>query len=202
MEEQSFQRQTAVKVRIKDILSSDYKKNEGFNPNYVEVNSVKISRVNIIGVLLEKYDFDNQKGLLVDDGTGRISMRSFENLKNFDDFSVGDVVLVIGRPREFSEEKYVLVEIIKKIEPLWAKLRSKELNGVISELKPDEVLNEKVVENNPKEELIKLIKKFDSGNGALIEEISVGENSDDIIKSLLRNGDVFEIKPGRLKVLE
>ncbi|MBL7055533.1 hypothetical protein ISS07_01330 [Candidatus Woesearchaeota archaeon] len=202
MEEQSFQRQTAIKIRIEDILSSNYKKNDGFNPNYVELNNKKISRVNVIGVLLEKYGFDKQKRLLVDDGTGRLSIRSFEGLENFDEFNVGDVVMIVGRPREFSEEKYVLVEIIKKINPLWAKVRSMELGSAKKEKIDEPILDEEVVESNPKDKIIKLIKKFDSGNGASIEDVSLEEGSDRLVETLLKEGEVFEVKPGKLKVLE
>ena len=61
-------RQTAYKIRVKDILDSRYIKTEGFEPNYLEVDSQEISRVNIIGVVVEKSSQYNQGILSLDDG--------------------------------------------------------------------------------------------------------------------------------------
>ena len=69
----------------------------------------------MIGVIVQKSELNNYKTLTIDDGTGKISARAFENNVLLDKTDVGDVVLIIGRPREFSSEKYILIEIIKKI---------------------------------------------------------------------------------------
>ena len=48
-------RQVAEKIRIKDILGGRYIQEEGWTPNYVETdNGKKVSRVNIIGAVVEK----------------------------------------------------------------------------------------------------------------------------------------------------
>ena len=120
-------RHIAYKLRIRDILSSRYVKIEGVNPNYLQINDQEVSRVNVIGFVVQKSDMDNYSGLLIDDGTGKIPARAFENNFLLNNIDIGDVVLVIGRPREYLEEKYLLVEIAKKINPLWAKARSLEL---------------------------------------------------------------------------
>jgi len=54
-------------------------------------------------------------------------------------------------------------------------------------------------------EVYSLIKKLDNGDGASFEDIiknSKNAKVETIITRLLENGDVFEIKPGKLKVLE
>ena len=51
----------------------------------------------------------------------------------------------------------------------------------------------------------KLIKDIDSGDGADTQEVITKSNIDkaeQIITNLLEQGEVFEIKPGRSKVLE
>ncbi len=210
-------RQTAYKVRIKEILSSRYIKNEGFNPNYLEINSREVSRVNIMGVIVDKSgvnNMDNYKSIEIDDGTGKISARVFENGISLDSINVGDIVLVIGRPREFSSEKYILIEIIKKIPPAWAQVRKLELEGKNPEdhnpaqengISGGKLLaEEESVDDGPANKIIKLIKELDKGEGVAIEEILSKnfKDVDKIIGMLLKEGGIFEIRPGRLKVLE
>ena len=108
-----IKRHTAYKVRIKDIIDSKYIKGEGeWSPNYLEVGILEVSRVNLMGVLVSNQTEQNYHNMLIDDGTGRITVRSFEDIKN--DVNVGDIVLVIGRPREYGNERYIVPEIIKK----------------------------------------------------------------------------------------
>ena len=204
--EQVFQkRQIAYKIRISDILDSRYIKAQGFNPNYIEKYGKEISRINIIGTIVLKSDQDNYKTLVIDDGTGKISVRIFESNALLDNINIGDVVTIIGRPREFSSEKYIHIEIIKKIDPSWLKVRDIELRmaGIDYNNSNDTpVKTESVV--SPTNSIIKLIKELDSGEGVSIEDISPKniEDIDKIIKVLLKEGDIFEIKPGKLKVLE
>lgn len=204
--EQVFQkRQVAYKIRINDILDSRYIKTQGFNPNYIEKYGKEISRINIIGTIVLKSDQDNYKTLVIDDGTGKISVRIFESNTLLDNINIGDVVTIIGRPREFSSEKYIHIEIIKKIDSSWLKVRDIELRmaGINYNTSNDTpVKAESVV--SPTNNVIKLIKELDSGEGVSIEDISPKdiEDIDKIIKVLLKEGDIFEIKPGKLKVLE
>ena len=207
-DEQVFQkRQTAYKIRVKDILDSRYVKTEGFAPNYLEINAQEISRINIIGVVVQKSELDNYKTLIIDDGTGEISARVFENNKLLDMIDVGNIVLIIGRPREFTSETYLLIETIKEINHAWAEVRKLELekNGGKSNSLPDNnSIGEEAVDLDPTSKIVKLIKELDKGNGVPIEEIS-SKNIKDIDKTLnmlLKKGDLFEIKPGKLKVLE
>ena len=90
-------RQIAYKVNIKDIIDSRYIKNEGFTPNYLELNSHEISRINIVGVVIQKSDLNNYKMLVIDDGTGKISARVFENNLVLDKIDASDVVLISGK---------------------------------------------------------------------------------------------------------
>jgi len=204
--EQVFQkRQIAYKIRISDILDSRYITAQGFNPNYIEKYGKEISRINIIGTIVLKSAQDNYKTLVIDDGTGKISVRIFESDTLLDNINIGDVVTIIGRPREFSSEKYIHIEIIKKIDPSWLKVRDIELRmaGINYNNSDDTPIKaESFV--SPTNNIIKLIKELDSGEGVSIEDISPKniEGIDKIIKVLLKEGDIFEIKPGKLKVLE
>jgi len=208
-DEQVFQkRQTAYKIRIIDILNSEYIKTEGFAPNYLEIGGLEVSRVNVIGVIVNKSDLNNYKSLTIEDGTGNISARIFENNTLLDVIGVGNIVLITGRPRDFSSEKYILIETIKNINPNWTKVRDLELEKITTgdnRLPNTEKMDsgEEIVSNSTNE-IFKLIKDLDKGNGVPIEDLSARniKEMDKIIDILLKEGNIFEVKPGKLKVLE
>ena len=187
-------REIAFKVRIKDLLENKYVVSEGWEPNYIELDSKKISRVNVLGVVV---GYQNEL-IKLDDGTGGILLRSFDNINI--NLNPGDVVLVIGRPREYNNEKYLMPEIVKKIEnPEWIKVRKLELGEGVEK---KEIVEEEVKENN--QSIIDVVKKLDSGDGVKTEEVVKklnSQNSDEMIKKLLKEGELFEIKPGFIKVL-
>ena len=213
LEKQSVKRQIAYKVKIKDILNSKYIKEDGWQPNYIEVNENKISRVNLIGTAVLKIDKNN---IILDDGSGKIPLRVFENKGSFEKIDIGDVILLIGRPREFGSEKYIMPEILKKIkDPKWIDVRKTELRlnnkNLIVNFKEEkkEVVEDAVVEEiedgNISEKIFNLIKKLDKGEG--VDTIEILNNIDNkdaekIIDKLLENGEIFEVKPGKIKVLE
>ena len=226
---ESAKRQVAHKSQIAEILNGTYVKEDGWLPNYIDTGSKKISRANLMGVLVSK-DADPQSGavtLLLDDGTGRISLRFFDFSQGF---AVGDIVNVVGRPREFGSERYVVPEIIKKVtNPKWIELRKLELTKTKQEeitAKREEkkteahqatsrqTVTEEGLEvededlsdsTNPLSKVFEAIRSLDSGAGVGFDEIIVKTRIDDVdapIKRLLEQGDIFEIKPGRYKVLE
>lgn len=208
-QERQFQkRDVAYKARISDILGSSLIK-DGLSAGYIELNGVKASRVNIIATLVYKIEqSQGYAGAVIDDGTGRLSLRSFENLDVFSKADVGDAVLVICRIREFNNEKYASLEILKKIRDAgWLNLRKLELEkkkdasgDITAQNKPS---NEDAI--GASEEIYLLVKRLDDGNGAQVDEVIKNSSRDDaesIVNSLLVSGDIFEISPGRVKVLE
>ena len=212
--EKSQKRQIAYKVKINDILKGEYVKEEGeWVPNYIKIENKKVSRINLMAVVVSKQNLENtnHQSLLIDDGSGKISVRSFEEQNNFNNIDVGDFAMVIGRPREYFNEKYIVSEILKKIEnPLWVEVRKLELGKKeIKEESKSEVINkEEEIEEQTDDinkKIFKLIKEIDIGEGADTQEVITKSNinkAEDIITNLLEHGEVFEIKPGKLKVLE
>jgi len=215
--EKSQKRQIAYKVRINDILKGEYVKEEGeWIPNYIRVGDKKISRVNLMAVVVSKQILENtnQEILLIDDGSGKISIRSFGEGDNFDGVNVGDFVMVVGRPREYFNEKYIVSEILKKVEDsLWVKVRKLELGDRQEiERKEDapesrriEEIKEEEIGEDINKKIFDLIKEIDIGEGADTQEVitkSKVDEAEKIITKLLEQGEVFEIKPGKLKILE
>jgi RPA family protein len=226
-------RQTAYIVGLDEIANSDYVVSEGeWDPNYMLIREIKVSRANIMGVVIAiEGEAGRVRSFTVDDGRSSITVRVFESEKS-PDLEIGDIVMVIGRPRVFNDEKYIVPEIIKKItDSLWIEIRKKEIERLAGkdiirrtikeqiepvalvtieekEDKKESILEESMKEEKTEseaEEIISLIRKFDFGNGADIEEIikhSKSKTAEKLIMNLLAEGDIFEIKAGRLKVLE
>lgn len=198
---------SASKVWINDILHSNYIKNDNA-ANYIKINNQKISRVNILATLVMKNIEGMSYGSIVlDDGSGQISVRSFETQNIFDNYSIEDLLLVIGKPREYGNERYVIAEIIKKIEDKrWIKVRKLELMKAYPQLKK---LNTIVTENSIPEmpistRIFKIIEEIDKGTGADIDEVISRVNAQDadkIISELIKEGIVFEVTAGRIKLV-
>lgn len=206
-EQKSFQRQVAYKARISDILNHILIK-DNISAGYIKLNNAKISRVNIIATIVYKPESGGLNGALIDDSTGKIPLRVFENDELFLKFEVGDAVLAIGKIREFNGEKYILPEIIKKINnPQWFNVRKLEScsneGSEEHDSKDDAIAEEAAIVNN--QEIYSLIKNLDVGNGASVDEVIKNSNNGDaenIILRMVESGDVFEVSPGRVKVLE
>ncbi|MBS3157770.1 hypothetical protein J4206_00610 [Candidatus Woesearchaeota archaeon] len=235
------QRQVAIICCIKDILEGEYKKEEGWLPNYVLTKSNhKVSRANIIGVVVEVDFFEPGKNsysqIILDDGSGRISTRLFEDFDKLKGMNIGDVVVVIGRPREFGNEKYLLLEIVKKIEDRrWVDVRKLELSIVdpvqinvdksnkYAEMR-EAIENSVVKEENSEEEnaekdieiteslmtaIGKYIRENDKDEGVAVDEIishfssnNSVEKVEEKIQEMLKQGILFEVRPGIIKFLE
>ena len=158
----AIKRETAIKCKILDVVNGRYIKREGWEANYLETALGRISRINIIGVVIN----NENKGLIIDDGSASIQLRDFEG-KGFPHINTGVLVLVVGRPREFNEQKFIFPEIVKQIQnPKWAQLRLLELKNV-KRISPENIIQEeKPVQNietvQEEKEKIMLIKRLEN----------------------------------------
>jgi aspartyl/asparaginyl-tRNA synthetase len=207
----SQERSIAVKAKIKDILEGQYFVEEGWTPNYLLTkNNKKISRVNILAIVLNKENNGSLTSFQLDDGTGKITARSFEEIPAINDLNIGTSVLIIGRIREYNQEKYLSPEIIKEVDKLWLKHRSLELNLTPITITPEEtpplIIEPKKEEEDllPSQKILNLIKELDQGQGISIEEVisnSSLENTEQILNRMIETGEIFQNLPGKVKVL-
>jgi hypothetical protein len=139
------------------------------------------------------------------------------NVRYFEDKSVyieeGDVVDVIGRPRVYDGEKYIMAEIIRKRNEKWIKLRDLEIKKTrkyllersesyeedLEEEIYAEILNPDVV----KDKILAIIDKFGE---ITYDEISrmvriPEEDLEKYLSELKESGDIFEPRPGVYKAL-
>jgi RPA family protein len=188
-------RKVAYKLWIKNI-------NEG-NPIIedskligVEVNGTIISRVNIIASVVDKFVGNNFVILTLDDSTGIIEVRDFEDF--LEDIEIGDTILVIGTLRIWNEKLYILKEIIKKISPLYLVARKLELEKLYNLKRETKKTNTQIV--------LEKIKEIEEREGEVdIEKLYLEldlpkEEIKDILSQLLENMKIYEPRPGIIKL--
>ncbi|MDI6798966.1 MAG: OB-fold nucleic acid binding domain-containing protein, partial [Candidatus Aenigmarchaeota archaeon] len=134
-------RLVAKKVRISDIVNGKYfsGSKEEMRPSYVVTPfGDKISRVNLIATVIDKFQSEDEySAITIDDGTEAIRVKTFRESTNLlQNIELGDLVLVIGKLKEYNGEVYVNGEIVKRIEdPNLESLRRLEVLNNITEQK-------------------------------------------------------------------
>ena len=212
-------RWTAYKIEIADIIKAVYSE-EGF----IVFNNQQIQRVRILGTIVARFFSDERTyGFIVlDDGTETIRVKAYkEQASMLEDLNVGDIVEVFGRVKEYEDEIYLVPENIVHIEdPNWEILRKFELakqkeeeNNVQYENqkeKTETLSNEEldIVEEmieSPRQKIMDLIQKLDKGEGTLISELKTAYGDETAIETtiteLMNEGEIFEPRPGKVKLL-
>ena len=103
---------------------------------------------------------------------------------------------MIGRPRKYNEQLFISIEIIKKVDPLWAKVRKLELG--------EEPQQEVKKEETPREKIINIVKTMDNSEGVDVSEVlnKVNiENGEELIDELVKEGELYENKPGKIRTI-
>jgi len=219
-------RQTAYKLWIASILSSPYTKTtEEFSSHYITLKDQHISRVNIIANVIETFvsPEDTHASLTVDDGSGTIRIRVFkDNLALLRDIEMGDLVLIIGKIREYNNELYILPEIVKKLTNVsWGKLRRLELmkeQGKPPSLQQALRLQESAPPpltaiqmqtiagpvSDSAQDIMSSLEKSEEGISISALAASLRMPQEEVEKAileLLKNNDIYQNKPGHYKVL-
>lgn len=210
-------RNTAYKLWISDINNSNYVKSLGeFESSYIEFKDKKVTRVNLIATIINKYEADSYSSILIDDGSSQISAKSWhEDKKIIDKNNIGDVILLIGKIKQNSlgSGMYIQPEIIKKLDEKWLLVRKHELEkeygkpeATETKKEEDELIIEEVKVSNKsvRTQILNLIDKLDKDDGVSKNDILDKINSsstNEAIEELLKEGEIFEIN-GRYKLLK
>jgi hypothetical protein len=210
MAEQEIKRQTAYKCTLATLGRGSFVKKQGWESSYIQTEYGDFSRINIIAAVVGK----EGSTVNLDDGTGQASGRLFEKIEQLENISVGDIAVVIARPREFNNNLYLNIEIIKKIDHGWIAYRKKEL-GLIKKIREFDTLHvepkkaePEIVENTntigSKDKIAKFIKELDRGDGAAIDDVlrlSKIQNGEDLISDMMMRGEIYESKAGYIKLM-
>lgn len=212
-----FNRDTAYKVWIYQLVNglftSTVNAADGSIRSQIQVDNLSVSRVNIIATVTELY-LDNERqfaSITLDDGSAAMRAKSFkENLKIIDGISKGDLVIVIGKIREYQNDIYILPEIIKKLPDLtWALVRKMELTKIHKKTEVQQVRIQQVPQvtiTNPKFKVLHLIHEHEVEAGVPIQSIiQTGTYPLDqmrkLIEELISDGEIYENKPNHYKII-
>lgn len=223
-----IKRQTAYKLWIVNILNSPFVRKDGeFEPNYLDFDKKQISRVNLIGIVVDKYSNteNTYATIALDDGSATIRIKAFkDDLFLLTNLKRGDMICIIGRLKEYNNEVYVIPEIVKNVDDpnlellrkaellkLYGKpsfeVKKVEIKQVFDQEKEDDFEEEDIedVSENSKQKILNLIEKGPE-NGININEVVTNSalNEDEanlIIKELLKQGEIYQPRPGYLSIL-
>lgn len=126
------QRKTAKIKEVKDLFKGEFKESKDINqPNRVETDKDTFSRVNVLGTVEDTYlNSDETYGSIqLTDSTATIRVKAFDEVtQDLEELEKGDLVKAIGKIRKDDEGRFILGEIINKVEnPKYAELRELEL---------------------------------------------------------------------------
>lgn len=230
----AIKRSTAHRIRLKNIVNSPYEKREGFNPSVIKFNNLEISRVNVIASIVGKYLTDDQNycAITLDDGSETIRVKNFgAEVGVIKELNVGDIVRIIGKVKEYNEEKYIAGEISKVLNPNWLIVNEIELSNQkqtetdtsttdsinkVIETKTNSSENEEIIsissessdsESSIKQKILQYLKNNDNGTGVIMDQIMTSldvssEEVKDSLYELLKVGEIYEPKKGILKILD
>lgn len=199
-----IKRQTAYKLNINQILQSTYTHMQGWEPNYLQIQDIKISRVNIIATIITK----EKNSIIIDDTTAKIELKPFQDTAGINQIKTGDLAIIIARPREYNSQRYLVPEIIKPLQnKKWLEYRKKEIESQDFKLikKEESIQQQPTQTTNQLTVIIEKIRELDTGDGVniedLIQQLDI-QDSNKYIDTLLNEGEIFEIRPGKLKILD
>lgn len=204
-------RQTAYKVWIGDLIKAEFVENPGeWDPNYFLIGDRQVSRVNLIASIVSIYENQDKtmKSMDIDDSSGSVSLKAWgEDIKLLDNLEIGDICLIIGRPRKSSGQIFVTPEIVKCVDGNWAKLRKLELEKIYGKRDKIEGIIDKTNVERPVESERQIVLNILEKSGEItFEDLSTksgvdSENLKRIISELLKEGEIFEPKPNYLRVV-
>jgi len=219
---EQIERQVAYKIWLSNLNNGEYTKQEGeFAPNYINVDGKKISRINTVATVIQKTTSDDEtySSLTIDDGSAQIRVKAWkEDVKIFSEVDVSDLILLIGKLREYQDELYITPEVVKKVSPKFQILRNLELNKEYGKPKPlsmelntkEETIEvkEEKIGNSPEQNrqvLLDKIQEFDQGEGAEISKVLTNsgieeKEAEKMLQSLLLEGEVFNISSDKVKL--
>ena len=215
------ERQVAYKVWISDLHNGKYVKEDGeWDPNYLLVRDKKISRVNIIATVVDKLIHDGaQYGTVeLDDGSGKISVKAWrEDVSIFSKVKLGDLVLFLGRVKEFNNEIYLTPEIVNSLDNLaWAKIRKLELlkiygEPIVNNSLDKDIANSQQIEKpmeqtaseSNRQKILRIVASKDGiGYDELINESGLTETEvKSIVLELVKEGEVYQPRAGVIKAI-
>jgi RPA family protein len=198
----TFKRQTAYKIKIGDIFKGKPIL-DGDRLLFVELGNKKLSRVNIVANVIEKYSSDEKQfiSFTIDDASAQIRLKAFgDDVLKFREIEQGDTVMVIGLIRMYNNEIYLIPEIIKSKDPRYLMVRKLEFEKE----KPEEILDPKKI-LAISDQIIKKIKDSEPSGINTDKIVFELKESPELIsqeiKKAMEQGIIYEPRPGIFRYL-
>lgn len=198
----AIQRQTAYRLNIGDLNTGEFVKGTGeWEASYLKIQNKQVSRINIIGTIVDMFKSEDNSYFtaMIDDGTGNMRIRGWkEEIDLFNDLAIGDLVLLVGKIKDYTGSVYITPEIVRKLNnKKWLELRQLEIrqNGTIT-----------ISMDDPKNSVITKLKELDNSNGIEISELAnqLGLKEEELekeVEDLIKEGEVYQVRPGFLKLI-
>ncbi len=218
-------RSTALKLSILDLQQGKIaSQNPGDSSKAVRVNVIG----NVIDKFVSEGD-KKYAAITIDDASSQIRVKTFgEDIQKLQGIEIGDTIVVIGSARLFNDELYILPEILRRVDPKWLLVRKYEvekkqntknftggdriseqlkrvnltehqkdlIEGIIFQKKPEG--------KTTKERILDVLKQESEGmdvDRIIMAVDSSVENINSTIQEMLENAEIFEPKPGRIRLL-
>ncbi|MBN2330342.1 MAG: hypothetical protein JXC85_00865 [Candidatus Aenigmarchaeota archaeon] len=206
-----MQRQTAMRVRIVDLVSGEWVRKEGMEPSYVITpRKETVSRAKIVGTVVSKFisEDGNFASVTIDDSTATMQGKQWKETELVTGVNPGDLVTMIGKVREYEGNIYMVPEIIRKVGPgeealarlhVLAKL-GKPAGEAESGGRPQE--QKKADGDQLRKSILKTIEASEDGikYSDLVKKAQVPEEElEGVINELLGEGICYEPTPGKIK---
>lgn len=197
----NFKRQTAYKIKVGDIFKAKPIL-DGERLLFVELGDKKLSRINIVANIIEKFSSDEKQfiSFTIDDASAQIKLKAFgDDVIRFANVEQGDTVMVIGMIRSYNNEIYIIPEIIKTKDPRYLMVRKLELE----KNKPAELDPKKITAIA--DQILEKIKSSEpegiSSEKLILELKESSELVNQEIRKSLEQGIIFEPRPGVFRYL-
>ncbi len=206
-----MQRQTAIRVRIVDLVSGEWVKKEGMEPSYVITpRKESVSRAKVVGTVVSKFvsEDGNFGSITIDDSTGTIQGKQWKEIELITAANHGDLVSMIGKVREYEGDIYMVPEILRPVGPAeeaLARLQVLKKLGKPAEAAKDGNAAEpqkKTDADQLRKSIMTIIEGSEDGirYNDLVEKAKVPEEDlEGVINELLGEGICYEPTPGKIK---
>ena len=196
-----FKRQIAYKLRVGEVFKGKQIM-DGEKFSFLELGDKKISRVNIVANVIEKYTSQEKQyiSLTIDDASGQVRIKIFgDDVLRFSNINQGDTIMIVGLLRVYNNEIYITPEIIKIKDPRYLLVRKLEFEKDA----PKVVDNQKILA--VADQILKKIKDAEpegiSSERIILDLHEAPELINQEIKKALEQGIVYEPRPGMLRWL-
>ncbi|NOR84727.1 hypothetical protein GQ473_01275 [archaeon] len=152
---------TAYTLTIKDLIDGEYK-TPANEPAFLETAwGLSVFKCNLIATVIDNYVSDDEKyaSITLDDGTGVIRSKAFQNTRVIADIKAGTIIQFIGWIRNYNDELYLVPEIVKPVTNYdklsLMKIEAYTFKKKFLKEKIDEKTDHKEINEQPNEQIIK-----------------------------------------------